>query len=150
MPVSCLIIAYSAANHPLHSRVIIVCQPHDHFLQPRSLATEGPRTATPPGSFDSLVPWHIWKLLASIPSPISPSLLQLFLVANSGKDPLSHGCLQRGRWGRGRETGLILRCAGKAGNPFQTTQGPGESQGQGSLVGCRLWGRIESDTTEAT
>ena len=23
-----------------------------------------------------------------------------------------------------RETGLILRCAGKAGNPFQTTQGP--------------------------
>ena len=27
---------------------------------------------------------------------------------------------------------------------------PGESQGQGSLVGCRLWGHIESDTTEAT
>ena len=27
---------------------------------------------------------------------------------------------------------------------------PGESQGQGSLVGCNLWGRTESDTTEAT
>ena len=27
---------------------------------------------------------------------------------------------------------------------------PGESQEQGSLVGCRLWGRIDSDTTEAT
>ena len=25
---------------------------------------------------------------------------------------------------------------------------PGESQGPGSLVGCRLWGRIESDRTE--
>ena len=25
---------------------------------------------------------------------------------------------------------------------------PGESQGRGSLVGCRLWGRTESDTTE--
>ena len=24
------------------------------------------------------------------------------------------------------------------------------TQGQGSLVGCRLWGRTESDTTEAT
>ena len=24
---------------------------------------------------------------------------------------------------------------------------PGESQGQGSLVGCRLWGRTESDAT---
>ena len=27
---------------------------------------------------------------------------------------------------------------------------PGESQGQGSLVGCRLCGRTESDTTEVT
>ena len=27
---------------------------------------------------------------------------------------------------------------------------PGESQGQGSLVGCRLWGLTESDTTEVT
>ena len=27
---------------------------------------------------------------------------------------------------------------------------PGESQGQGSLVGCRLRGHTESDTTEAT
>ena len=27
---------------------------------------------------------------------------------------------------------------------------PGESQERGSLVGCHLWGRTESDTTEAT
>ena len=27
---------------------------------------------------------------------------------------------------------------------------PGESQRQRSLVGCRLWGHTESDTTEAT
>ena len=27
---------------------------------------------------------------------------------------------------------------------------PGEPQGRGSLVGCSLWGRTESDTTEAT
>ena len=27
---------------------------------------------------------------------------------------------------------------------------PGESQGWGSLLGCCLWGRTESDTTEAT
>ena len=27
---------------------------------------------------------------------------------------------------------------------------PGESQGQGSLVGCHLWGHTELDTTEAT
>ena len=27
---------------------------------------------------------------------------------------------------------------------------PGESQGRQSLVGCRLWGRTESDATEVT
>ena len=27
---------------------------------------------------------------------------------------------------------------------------PGESQGRGSLVGCHLWGRTESDMTEVT
>ena len=27
---------------------------------------------------------------------------------------------------------------------------PGESQGQESLVGCRLWGSTEKDTTEVT
>ena len=27
---------------------------------------------------------------------------------------------------------------------------PGESQGRGNLVGCRLWGRTELDTTEVT
>ena len=27
---------------------------------------------------------------------------------------------------------------------------PGESQGWQGLVGCRLWGRTESDTTEVT
>ena len=27
---------------------------------------------------------------------------------------------------------------------------PGESQGRGSLVGCRLWGRTELAMTEAT
>ena len=27
---------------------------------------------------------------------------------------------------------------------------PGEFQGQGSLMGCRLWGHTESDTTEVT
>ena len=27
---------------------------------------------------------------------------------------------------------------------------PGESQGRGNLVGCRLWGRTELHTTEVT
>ena len=37
---------------------------------------------------------------------------------------------------------------GLNGHEFEQTSGDGE--GQGSLVGCHLWGRIESDTTEVT
>ena len=36
------------------------------------------------------------------------------------------------------------------GNPLQYSFLPGESQGQRSLVGCRLWGLTESDMTVAT
>ena len=43
-----------------------------------------------------------------------------------------HACLWRRKW---QPTPVFL---------------PGESRGRGSLVGCRLWGRTESDTTEVT
>ena len=39
-----------------------------------------------------------------------------------------------------------LSCTGE-GNGNTLVFLPGESQGRGSLVGCRLWGRTESDTT---
>ena len=42
-----------------------------------------------------------------------------------------------------------LSCIGEEWQPTPVFL-PGESQGQGSLVGCRLWGRTESDTTEVT
>ena len=43
-----------------------------------------------------------------------------------------------------------LSCLGEGnGKPFPVLL-PGESQGRGSMVGCRLWGCTESDTTEAT
>ena len=40
--------------------------------------------------------------------------------------------------------------ANKKGNGTHSSALPGESQGRGSLVGCRPWGRTESDTTEET
>ena len=43
-----------------------------------------------------------------------------------------------------------LSCTGEGnGNPLQCSC-LGESQGQRSLLSCGLWGRTESDTTEAT
>ena len=43
-----------------------------------------------------------------------------------------------------------LSCTGEGNEQPTPVFLPGESQGRGSLVGCRLWGRTESDTTEAT
>ena len=42
-----------------------------------------------------------------------------------------------------------LSCIGE-GNGHPPVFLPGESQGQGSLVGCRVWDRTELDTTEVT
>ena len=45
---------------------------------------------------------------------------------------------------------FLLSCIGEGnGNPLQCSCLE-KSQGQGSLVGCCLWGHIESDMTEAT
>ena len=55
--------------------------------------------------------------------------------------------------------GILLPQSGEVSSPNHWTSRelqptpvflPGESQGRGSLVRCRLWGRTESDTTEAT
>ena len=46
--------------------------------------------------------------------------------------------------------GLLVNYGKGNGNPRTPVFLPGESQGRGSLVGCRLWDRTESDTTEVT
>ena len=57
-----------------------------------------------------------------------------------------------GRLGHDRATSLSLFTFQHWRRKWQPTPVflPGESQGRGSLVGCRLWGPTESDTTEAT
>ena len=56
------------------------------------------------------------------------------------------------RVGDDRETSLSLFTLMRWRRKWQPTPVflPGESQGRGSLVGCSLWGRTESDTTEST
>ena len=56
-----------------------------------------------------------------------------------------------------KKTELQLECLTISSNPPWRRQWhptpvllPGESQGRGSLVGCRLWGCTESDMTEVT
>ena len=50
----------------------------------------------------------------------------------------------------GHDFHFSLSCIGEGNGKPTPVFLLGESQGQGSLVGCRLWGRTESDTTEAT
>ena len=80
--------------------------------------------------------------------------------------PLQYPCLENpmeeepgrlqsiGSWrvGHNRATSLSLFTFTHWSRKWQPTPVflPGESQGRGSLVGCRLWGCTESDTTEAT
>ena len=46
--------------------------------------------------------------------------------------------------------GFSLSCIGEGNGQLTPVFLLGESQGQGSLVGCRLWGRKELDTTDVT
>ena len=96
-------------------------------------------------------------------------LLWVSLMTNIGEDigtPLQYSCLEnpmdRGAWKavvHGVAEGLTrlsdftftfhLNALEKEWQPTPVFL-PGESQGRGSLVGCRLWGRTELDMTEAT
>ena len=63
------------------------------------------------------------------------------------------GCSPRGREESDTTERLHLhfslsRIGEESGNPLQCSCL--ENPRDGSLVGCRLWGRTESDTTEAT
>ena len=110
--------------------------------------------------------------MASYSLPVSTDEIPVYLattVSNMGEGngtPLQYPCLEnpmdRGAWwaavhgvakGQTRLSDFTftfsLSCIGE-GNGKPLVFLPGESQGRGSLVGCRLWGHIESDTTEVT
>ena len=87
--------------------------------------------------------------------------LSLTLTLNHGT-PLQHSCLENpmdgGTWqaavrgvakSRTRLSDFTFTHWRRKWQPTPVFL-PGESQGRGSLMGCRLWGRTESGTTEAT
>ena len=90
----------------------------------------------------------------------------LSCIGGGNGNPLQNSCLEnprdRGAWkaavhgvarvGHDSATSLSLFTFMHWRRKWQSTPVflPGESQGRGSLVGCRLWGHTESDTTEAT
>ena len=89
-----------------------------------------------------------WTELNSIFSRISFSLKGNPVICNNMDEPRRH------KWNKPITEGQVhdctymryLRVKPKEAGISSTW----ESQGWGSLVGCRLWGRTESDATEAT
>ena len=87
--------------------------------------------------------------------------LSMYIGEGSGT-PLQYSCLENpmdgGAWwaavhgvaeGRTRLSDFTFTHWRKKWQPTPVFL-PGESQGRGSLLGCRLWGSTESDTTEVT
>ena len=100
------------------------------------------------------------------PHPLQHLLFVGFLIGEGNGTPLQYSCLENpmdgGAWwaalhgvarvGHDWVTSLSLFIFLHWRRKWQPTPVflPGESQGWRSLVGCRLWGRTGSDTTEAT
>ena len=118
--------------------------------------------------------WHKFTLISKICEPIFSIILLSFyfytlIVINSEKAMATHSCTLAWKIPWGEEPGGPQSMGSRrVGHDWATSLSlftfihwrrkwqptplflRGESQGQGSLVGCRLWGRTESDTTEAT
>ena len=86
-----------------------------------------------------------------------------WLLGEGNGNPLQHSCLEnpmdRGAWlaavhgvakSRTRLSDFTFTFHFHALEKEMAIHSSGESQGRGSLVGCHLWGRTESDTTEVT
>ena len=95
-----------------------------------------------------------YKLVQALQESIWQYLLNIIREGNG--NPLQYSCLENPmeslRVGNDRATSLSVFTFMYWRRKWQPTPVflPGESQGRGSLVGCRLWGHTELDTTEAT
>ena len=94
---------------------------------------------------------------------LSSFTLYSFSFGEGNGTPLQYSCLENPMDGGARKAGVHGVAEGRTRlSDFTFTFHfhalerdtpvflPGESQGWGSLVGCRLWGHTESDTTEVT
>ena len=114
------------------------------------------------GSCGSSV-FRFWASSILFSLVVAPIYSPINSVGGEGNGtPLQHSCLENpmdgGAWwaavhgvakSRTRLSDFTFTFHFHALEKERTVFLPGESQGQESLVGCRLWARTESDTTEA-
>ena len=147
------------------------------FYPRRRLSSELYYAGTLISTFQSLELWEMFLLLISSPGydtthyiipsiwyPIYGTFL-MFTTGEGNGSPLQYSCLEnpvdrRAWWAavhsvtqsQTRHDWSDLACMHALEKEWQPTPVvlPGEFQGQRSLMGCHLWGRTGSDTTEAT
>ena len=96
-----------------------------------------------------------WTFVCKVMSLLFNMLSRLVIGEGNGT-PLQYSCLENpmdgGAWWAVVRTSPSLFTFMHWRRKWQLTPVflPGESQGQGRLVGCHLWGHTESDTTEVT
>ena len=98
-------------------------------------------------AFDCVDHNKLWKILQE--KGISDHLICLLRNLYAGQEATvrtGYGTTDWFHIGKGVHQGCIWR---RQWQPIPVLL-PGESQGRWSLVGCRLWGRTESDMTEVT
>ena len=107
----------------------------------------------------------LWTFVGTVMSLLF-NMLSRFVIGEGNGTPLQYSCLENpmdgGAWWASVMGSLGVRHDWATSLSLFTFMHwrrkwqpipvflPGESQGRGSLVGCRLWGHTESDTTEAT
>ena len=94
----------------------------------------------------------LWDIISNMEKAMAPHSSTLAWKIPCVEEPARLQSMGWLRVGHEWETSLSLFTFTNWRRKWQPTPVflPGESQGRGSLVGCRLWGRTESDTTEVT
>ena len=77
------------------------------------------------------------------------TLNSLKVIGEGNGNPLQYSCLENPR-DRGAWWAAVCGVAQSRTRLKQLSSSSRDSEGQGSLVGCRLWGLTEADMTELT
>ena len=113
-------------------------------------------------SFNHLLKMYVDSLYLHLYSCPANRFICIIFLREGNENPLQYSCLENpmdgGAW-QATVHGVVKSQTRLSDFTFMHWRRkwqptpvflPGESQGWGSLVGCHLWGRIESDTIEGT
>ena len=137
---------------------MMLCKCCTQYVSKFGKLSSGHRTGKGQFSFQYQTCQRMFNLTPMLISHASKVMLKILQAREGNGNPLQYSCLEN-LMGRGAWWAAVHGVAGSrtrlndfTWRKWQPTPVflPGKSQGRWSLLGCRLWGRTESDTTEVT